>query len=174
MCWTVRYSNPCGGKRMSSFHIRPERRWGPTSLICNRYRPSFLVENRSRCVADHAPPSKAEATNVNGYASTVPLCACILCCYGETFTFTLYENIGLVHCPKAAFELHFTFGRNRSFPMHTTFHPPTRRTSGFHPNAYSYTGFWWKIWHWDRVLFSTQVKKRLKVAYWACLRHCSC
>jgi hypothetical protein len=97
MGWTVRDSNPCGGKRMSSFHTRPEQHWGPTNLLWNRYRRSFLVEKRPRRVADHAPPSKAETNKVNSCTSTVPFCACTLCCYGETFT--LHENIGLGTLP---------------------------------------------------------------------------
>ena len=34
-CWTVRKSNPCGGK---IFRNRPARPWGPPSLLYNGYQ----------------------------------------------------------------------------------------------------------------------------------------
>jgi hypothetical protein len=43
------------------FRTRPDRPWGPPSLLYNGYRvfPGGKVEGR---VADHPPPSSAEVT----------------------------------------------------------------------------------------------------------------
>ena len=50
--WTVRGSNPCGGE---TFLTRPDRLWGPPSLLFKGYR----VQRPGRGV-DHPPPSSAE------------------------------------------------------------------------------------------------------------------
>jgi len=45
-------SNPGGGE---IFRTRPDRPWGPPSLLYNRYRVSFLGVKRSRRGVDHQP-----------------------------------------------------------------------------------------------------------------------
>ena len=54
---TVWGSNPRGGGEI--FRNRPDRPWGPTSLLYNRYR-SFLRVKRSGRRVDHPPTSSAE------------------------------------------------------------------------------------------------------------------
>jgi hypothetical protein len=51
---TVRGSNPGGGK---IFRSRPERPWGPPSLLYNGYRVSFPGVKRPGRGVDHSPPS---------------------------------------------------------------------------------------------------------------------
>jgi len=52
----VRGSNPGGGE---IFRIRPDRPWGPPSLLYNGYRVFPEVKRTGRCV-DHPPPSSAD------------------------------------------------------------------------------------------------------------------
>jgi hypothetical protein len=56
--WTVRGSNP-GGSEI--FLTRPDRPWGPPSLLHNGYRVSFSGVKRPRHGVDHPSPSSAEA-----------------------------------------------------------------------------------------------------------------
>jgi hypothetical protein len=67
--WTVKESNPRGGK---IFRTRPDRPWGPPSLLYNVYRifPGLKRPGRG---ADHPPPPSAEVENEWGYTSTPPL-----------------------------------------------------------------------------------------------------
>ena len=53
--WTVRGSNP-GGAR---FSVRPDRPWGPHSLLYNGYRVFPGGKERPGRAADHSPPSSA-------------------------------------------------------------------------------------------------------------------
>jgi hypothetical protein len=55
--WTVRGSNPGGGE---IFRTRPDRPWGPPSLLYNGYRVSFPGVKRSRRGVNHPPSSSAE------------------------------------------------------------------------------------------------------------------
>jgi hypothetical protein len=53
----VRGSNPGGGE---IFSTRPDRPWGPPSLLYNGYRVSFPGVKRPWRGVDHPPPSSAE------------------------------------------------------------------------------------------------------------------
>jgi hypothetical protein len=55
--WTVRGSNPDGGE---IFRTRPDRRWGPPSLLCKGYRVSYPGVKRPGRGVDYPPPSGAE------------------------------------------------------------------------------------------------------------------
>jgi len=55
--WTVRGSNPRGGE---IFLTRPDRPWGPTSLLYNGCQVSFPGVKRAGRGVDHPPPSSAE------------------------------------------------------------------------------------------------------------------
>ena len=55
--WTVRESNPGGGK---IFRTRPDRPWGPRSLLHNGYGVSFLGVKRPGRGVTHPPPSSTE------------------------------------------------------------------------------------------------------------------
>ena len=55
--WTVQESNPGGG---DVFLTRPDRPWGPPSLLYNGYRVFPGGVKRPGRVADHPPPSSAE------------------------------------------------------------------------------------------------------------------
>ena len=55
--WTVRGSNSGGSK---IFRTRPDRPWGPPSLLYNGYRVSFLGVKCGRSVALTTSPSSAE------------------------------------------------------------------------------------------------------------------
>jgi hypothetical protein len=57
MGWTIRGSNPGGGE---IFRTRPERPFGPPSLLYNGYQV-FPGLRRPERVVDHPPPSSAEA-----------------------------------------------------------------------------------------------------------------
>jgi len=47
----------CGGE---IFRTRPDRSWGPPSLLYNGYRVSFPGVKRSGCGVDHPPLSSSE------------------------------------------------------------------------------------------------------------------
>jgi hypothetical protein len=55
--WTVRGSNPGGGE---IFRTRPDRPWGPPSLLYNRYRVSFLGIKRPGRGVNYPPTSSIE------------------------------------------------------------------------------------------------------------------
>jgi len=57
MGWTVWGSNPSRGV---IFCTHPDQPWGPTSLLHNRDRVSFLGVKRPECDTDHPPPSGVE------------------------------------------------------------------------------------------------------------------
>jgi hypothetical protein len=67
------------------FRTRPDRPWGPPSLLYNGYRVSFPGVKRPGCGANHtphlAPSTKSRATPV------LPIWA-FMHCYRATFTFT--------------------------------------------------------------------------------------
>ena len=54
--WTVRGSNPGGGE---VFRTRPDRLWGPPSLLYNGYRVFSGGKERPGRDADPSPPSSA-------------------------------------------------------------------------------------------------------------------
>ena len=53
--WTVRDRIPVGTR----FSARPDRPWGPLSLLYNRYRVFPGGKVRPGRAADHSPPSSA-------------------------------------------------------------------------------------------------------------------
>ena len=55
--WTVRGSNPGGGE---IFRTRPDRPWGPPTLLYNGYRVFFPGVKRLGRGVDYPPPSSAE------------------------------------------------------------------------------------------------------------------
>ena len=57
MGWTVWGSNPGGGE---IFLTRPDRPWGPPSLLYNGYRVSLPGVKRQGRGVDHPPPYSAE------------------------------------------------------------------------------------------------------------------
>ena len=57
MGWTVRGSNPGGGK---IFCTCPDQPWRPTCLLYNGYRVSFPRVKLLGRGSDHPPPSSAE------------------------------------------------------------------------------------------------------------------
>ena len=69
MGWTARGSNP-GGPRFSA---RPDRPWGPPSLLYNEYRVFPGGKVRQGRAADHSPPSTAAVMEEQSYTSTHPV-----------------------------------------------------------------------------------------------------
>ena len=59
--WKVRGLNPGGGE---IFHIRPDRPWGPPSLLYNGYQVSFQGVQRLGRGVDHTPPSSVEVKEI--------------------------------------------------------------------------------------------------------------
>jgi hypothetical protein len=55
--WTVGGSNPSGGE---IFRTRPDRSWGPPSLLYNRHWVSFPGVTRSGRGVNHPPPFRVE------------------------------------------------------------------------------------------------------------------
>ena len=56
----VQGSNPSGGGGSEIFCTRPDRPWGPPSLLYNGYRVSLLGVKRPGRGIDHPPPSSAK------------------------------------------------------------------------------------------------------------------
>ena len=52
---------------------RPDRRWGPPTLLINGYRGSFPHEKRQGREVINSPPSKAEVKNGWSYTSSPPI-----------------------------------------------------------------------------------------------------
>jgi len=52
----------------------PEQFWGPSSLVLNGYRGSFLGIKWLGCAADHSPPNSAEVKNEWSYTTSHPIC----------------------------------------------------------------------------------------------------
>ena len=67
--WTVRDRNPV----WKTFSARPDRPWGPPSLLYNGYRVFPGVKVRPGSAADHSPPSSAAVMEEYSYTSTHPL-----------------------------------------------------------------------------------------------------
>lgn len=74
------------------FGARPDRPWGPPSLLYNGYPVSFLRGKQPRRGADHPSPCIADVQTEYSYIATPTLSACTGC-YGETFTFNNSNNI---------------------------------------------------------------------------------
>jgi hypothetical protein len=60
---------PVEGSRMFSSLLRPDRLWGPPSLLSNGYQGLFLRGWRE---ADHSPPASAEVKKMCIYTFTPP------------------------------------------------------------------------------------------------------
>ena len=69
MGWTVRDRIPVGTR----FSARPDRPWGPPSLLYNGYRVFPGGKVRPGRAADHSPPSSAAIMEEYSYTSTHPL-----------------------------------------------------------------------------------------------------
>jgi hypothetical protein len=69
--WTVQGSIP--GKD-EIIHTRPDRPWGPTSLLCSGYRVPFPETERPGRGVDQPPTFSAEVTGEQSYTSAPPLC----------------------------------------------------------------------------------------------------
>jgi len=54
------------------FSARPDRPWGPPSLLYNGYRVFPGGKVRLGRAADHSPPSSAEVLKEQSYTSTPP------------------------------------------------------------------------------------------------------
>ena len=67
--WTVRDRIPVGTR----FSARPDRPWGPPSLLYNGYRVFPVGKVRPGRDADHSPPSSAAVMEQYSYTSTHPL-----------------------------------------------------------------------------------------------------
>jgi hypothetical protein len=83
--WTVRGSNPSGGK---IFRTRPDRPWGPTCLLHNGYRDSLPGVKRPARGVDHPPHLAPRLKREQSYTST-PHWA-FVACSRVNFTFTFY------------------------------------------------------------------------------------
>ena len=59
--WAVRGSNAGGGEIL---HNRPDRQWGPPSLLYNGYRVFLLAVKQLGRGIDHSPPSSAEVKEI--------------------------------------------------------------------------------------------------------------
>ena len=67
--WTIRGQNPGGD---GIFRTRPDRPWGPPSLLCNGYRVFPGGRKRPGRNADPSPPSSAVVMKGQSYISTPP------------------------------------------------------------------------------------------------------
>ena len=72
--WTVQGLNLWGSKNFRLLYTRPDRPWGPPSLLSNGYRSFFQGIKRPRHGVDHSPPSSAEVEDDWSYTFTTPLC----------------------------------------------------------------------------------------------------
>jgi hypothetical protein len=82
--WMIRGSSPGQGWKFLSSPPRPDRLYGPPSLLSNVYQGLSLGVRRPGREADHSPPSSAGVKNVWSYTST-PL----ICLHGRRRTGTL-------------------------------------------------------------------------------------
>ena len=80
--WTVRGSNHSGAR----FSARPDRLWGPPSLLYNRYRVFPGGKIRPGRAADHSHPSSTAVVEQESYTSTHTL-GHNRACNGSTLTF---------------------------------------------------------------------------------------
>ena len=66
---------------ISLLHIRPDRPWSPSSLMCNGYRGYFRWAIRPGRGVDYPSLSSSRAENGLSYISAPFLC--LMACYGE-------------------------------------------------------------------------------------------
>jgi hypothetical protein len=66
------------GRGGEIFHTRPDRPWGPPSLLYNGYRVSFPGGKRSGCVVDHPSHLASRLKKECSYTSN-PLWAFVAC-----------------------------------------------------------------------------------------------
>jgi hypothetical protein len=62
-----------GGWQFFSSPPRPDRFWGPPSLLSNNYRGRSPGVKQPGRESDHSPPSSAEVENAWSYTSTPPM-----------------------------------------------------------------------------------------------------
>jgi hypothetical protein len=60
------------GSRIFSSPQRPDRLWGPPTILSNGYRDSFSRVKRQVREADHSPPASAEVKETWVYTSIPP------------------------------------------------------------------------------------------------------
>ena len=82
-------SSPGGGK---IFRTRPDRPWGPTSLLYNGYRVFPGGKVRPGGGVDHPTPSSAEVKKKNRAITLLPLWAFVACSRVK-FTFKFYMYV---------------------------------------------------------------------------------
>ena len=82
--WTVGDRIPVGTR----FSARPDRPWGPSSLLYNGYRVFPGGKVRPGRAADHLPPSNGAVMEEQSYTSTHPL--------GQTGSLYLYLFITML------------------------------------------------------------------------------
>jgi hypothetical protein len=71
--WMVQGSNPGGEKRFLSSPKRPDRLWGPPSLIFSRYRGSFPGVKQPGSLFNHSLPFSVEVKSEWSYTTTPPI-----------------------------------------------------------------------------------------------------
>jgi hypothetical protein len=74
--WTVRRPNPVEGE---SSRTRPDRSWGPPSLLYNRYRVCNRGVKRLGCGFNHPPQSSAEVKERVELHPLLPIWAFMAC-----------------------------------------------------------------------------------------------
>jgi hypothetical protein len=73
--WMIAGSSTERGRAFFSSPPRPDRLWGPPSLLSNVYQEIFSWGQSGRGrEADHSPPSSAEAKSAWSYTSTPSIC----------------------------------------------------------------------------------------------------
>jgi hypothetical protein len=73
MDWTIRCSIPDSGN-ISLLQKRPDKLWGPPSLLSNGYQESFLAGKRAKRKAYQSLSFSAEVKNEKPYSATPPVC----------------------------------------------------------------------------------------------------
>ena len=91
MGWTVQGSNPAGGE---IFRTRPDRPWGPPSLLYSGYRVCFPEVKRPGLGVNHQPPFSVEVKERVELYLYSPLWVFVACSREKiTVTFLLLDII---------------------------------------------------------------------------------
>jgi hypothetical protein len=79
--WMIAGSIPCSSWEFFSSPPRPDRFWGPPSLLSDGYQGLFLLGVKwPGRESDHSPPSSAEVKNTWSCTSCLPY-AFVTCCF---------------------------------------------------------------------------------------------